>query len=176
MTRWALAAALVLASPLASLPRFASAAGAALDVPIVEQEPRRCGPAALEMVLRFWGADSAALGEARRAYDPVLRGALITDLAAAARRGGFAATVADLTPDSLAGLLASGVPPIVLFQAGRPPLTTPHYGVVTAWDPVRATFTLNEGRARPRVMRRAEFVRRWGTAGSRALVVTRGAP
>ncbi len=63
------------------------AAGTVLGVPIVRQAPERCGQAALEMVLRFYGADPRSLREGERAYDPVLRGSLITDLAAAARRG-----------------------------------------------------------------------------------------
>ena len=69
----------------------AAPAAVRLAVPVVRQAPERCGPAALAMVMRFHGADSAALAEADRAYDPVLRGALITDLAAAARRAGFTA-------------------------------------------------------------------------------------
>ena len=70
----------------------------ALDVPVVRQERERCGPAALAMVLGYYHADSTAVREAERAYDPVLRGSLITELAAAARRGGYEASVATLTP------------------------------------------------------------------------------
>jgi ABC-type bacteriocin/lantibiotic exporter with double-glycine peptidase domain len=148
----------------------------ALAVPIVVQERERCGPAALEMVMRFYGAADTALREAGRAYDPALRGALITDLAAAARRAGFATDVGALTPDSLVALLGAGVPPIVLYQAGPAPLTTRHYGVVTAWDPARGAFILHTGEARPRAMRREEFEQRWRTAGSQALLVRRRSP
>jgi len=147
-----------------------------LDVPIVTQAHERCGQAALEMVLRYYGADSTALREPGRAYDPVLRGALITDLATAARRAGFDARIAALSPDSLVALIAEGVPPIVLYQNGRPPVTVPHYGVITAWDAARGRFTLNEGRAKPRTMGRADLERRWRTAGWQALIVRRGAP
>jgi len=66
----------------------ASAAPIHLEVPIVRQARERCGPAALTMVLRWYGADSVGAREADQAYDPALRGALITDLAAAARRTG----------------------------------------------------------------------------------------
>jgi ABC-type bacteriocin/lantibiotic exporter with double-glycine peptidase domain len=147
------------------------AAGAGLVVPLVKQAPERCGQAALEMVLRYYGADSSALHEADGAYDPALRGSLITDLAAAARRAGYEAEVATLTPDSLIALLAAGVPPVVLYQNGRRPLTVPHDGVVTAWDPAREAFTLNDGGAHPRVVRRDDLTRRWRTAGSQALIV-----
>jgi len=147
----------------------------ALAVPIVQQARERCGQAALEMVLRYYGAQGATLREADRAYDPALRGSLITDLAAAARRAGFEAEIATLTPDSLVALIGAGVPPIVLYQGGRAPITTGHYGVITAWDQGRSTFTLQDGAARPRTMRRADLAARWKTAGSRALIVRRKA-
>lgn len=162
---------LVVAIPL----RFATPQ-LALDVPIVKQAPERCGAAALEMVLRYYGADATAVREADRAYDPVLRGSLITDLAAAAERAGYAASVATLTPDSLVALLEAGVPPIVLYQSGRGPVSRRHFGVVTSWDAARGVFVLNEGGARPRATRRADLEKRWRTAGSQALIVRKRAP
>ncbi len=147
-----------------------------LDVPIVVQERERCGQAALEMVLRYYGADAAALHEADSAYDPILRGSLITDLAAAARRAGYDATVATLTPDSLVALLVLGVPPIVLYQSGRAPLTVAHFGVVTGWDPAREAFSLNDGGARPSVVDGDKLAKRWRTAGSQALIIRRVSP
>ena len=142
----------------------------------MKQAPERCGQAALEMVLRYYGADARALREGDRAYDPALRGSLITDLAAAARRAGYEAEIATLTPDSLIALLAAGVPPVVLYQHGRPPLTVPHFGVVTGWDPARRVFTLNDGGGVPRLVRRDDLARRWRTAGSQALIVRRRTP
>src|SRR5438445_373092 len=65
-----------------------------LPVPVIAQVPERCGPAALAMVLRFHGAPDSAVAEAGRAYSPALRGALISDLARAAERAGFAARAA----------------------------------------------------------------------------------
>ena len=126
--------------------------------------------------MRYYGADSAALHEGDRAYDPALRGSLITDLAAAARRAGYEATIATLIPDSLIALVAAGVPPIVLYQNGRAPLTVAHFGVVTGWDPAREAFTLNDGGARPRVVGRDDLAKRWRTAGSQALIIRRRSP
>ncbi|NOT32863.1 MAG: hypothetical protein HOP12_01700 [Candidatus Eisenbacteria bacterium] len=147
-----------------------------LPVPLVRQTRERCGQAALEMVLRYYAAASAALREGELAYDPTLRGSLITDLAAAARRAGFDAEVVALSADSLVAALVAGVPPILLYQNGRAPLTVPHFGVVTRWDAARDEFTLNDGRATPRVMSRDELTKRWRTAGSRALLVRRRLP
>jgi hypothetical protein len=148
----------------------------ALDVPIVEQTQERCGQAALAMVLRYYGAPPAALREVDGAYDPVLRGSLITDLAGAARRAGYEAAVATLTPDSLIDLLSDGVPPILLYQNGSGPVTFRHFGVVTGWDASHASFTLHDGGARPRVTGRGDLVKRWETAGSQALIVRQRVP
>lgn len=173
----ALLAAGAMAVAVATAPLAApSAGGSRLSVPLVRQAPERCGQAALEMVLRYYGADDARVREVAGAYDPILRGSLITDLAAAARRAGFEAEVVTAIHDSLVAALEAGVPPIVLYQNGRAPLTVPHFGVVTGWDPGRAVFMLNDGKAAPRVMGRAEFARRWRTAGSQALLVRRSAP
>jgi len=151
-------------------------AGASLAVPILRQERERCGQAALAMVLRFYGADPAALREVAAAYDPVLHGSLITDLAGAARRAGYVADVATLTPDSLIDLLHAGVPPILLYQSGSGPLTVRHFGVVTSWNAALASFTLLDGGASPHVTSRADLEKRWETAGSQALIVRQAQP
>ena len=176
MTLQLLAVLLLLASPSVTPSGRQQAARTGLDIANVEQAPGRCGQAALEMVLRYYGADATALHEADRAYDPALHGSLITDLAAAARRAGYEATIATLAPDSLIALVAAGVPPIVLYQNGRAPLTVAHFGVVTGWDPAREAFTLNDGGARPRVVDRDNLTKRWRTAGSQALIIRRRSP
>jgi len=68
------------------------------------------------------------------------------------------------------------VPPIVLYQNGRAPLTVAHFGVVIGWDPAREAFTLNDGGARPRVVGRDNLTKRWRTAGSQALIIRRRSP
>ena len=176
MTPHLLAALLLWAPPSVAPAGPPGAAPTELDVPIVVQTRERCGQAALEMVLRYYGADAAALHEADQAYDPALRGSLITDLAAAARRAGYETTIATLTPDSLIALLVAGVPSIVLYQNGHAPLTVSHFGVVTGWDPSHATFTLNDGTAHPRIVGRDHLVKRWQTSGSQALIVRRSSP
>lgn len=153
-----------------------SATWTVLGVPLVTQARERCGQAALAMVLRYYGAAPAALREVDGAYDPVLRGSLITELAGAARRAGYEADVMTLTADSLIELLDTGVPPILLYQNGTGPITVRHFGVVTGWDAAHASFTLHDGTSKPRVTGRDELVKRWGTAGSQALVVRQRAP
>jgi len=142
-----------------------------LDVPVIRQAPERCGPAALEMVMRYYGAGPAALAEAGRAYDPTLRGSLITDLAECARRAGFAADVVTLTPDSLASWLARGVPPILLIHSGLGPIAVGHYAVLVGWDPVRRRYALHDGGPSTREVGAASLTRRWRGGGFQALLV-----
>lgn len=148
----------------------------ALDVPLMKQKRERSGQAALAMVLRYYGAAPAALREVEGAYDPALRSSRISDLAGAARRAGYEAAVATLTPDSLIHLLSDGVPPIVLYAYGSGPATAGQFGVVTGWDAAEESFTLHDGTSRRRVARRDELVKWWEPAGSQALIVRQRAP
>lgn len=142
-----------------------------LPVPVIRQAPERCGPAALAMVFRHYGADSSALEEAQRAYDPVLKGSLITDLAAAARRAGFAASVEEVPEDSLLALLRAGIPPILLYRRGLSVTSVGHFGVIVGWDPERRRYAVNDGGGAPRTMARQDLMRRWRAAGALVLVV-----
>lgn len=147
-----------------------------LEVPTIRQSPERCGPAALSMVLRFYGASAAELAEADRAYDPALRGALITDLRDAAHRAGHAASVETPGEAGLLDLLRQQVPPILLFDSGVGRISRGHYGVLTGWDPARRHYVLNDGGSKPRSMGHDDLLRRWRSAGAQALVVRREAP
>ena len=173
MISWLLATTLMLASPSVGASGSPSAVRTHLDVPVVKQTPQRCGQAALEMVLRYYGAGPEALKEPARAFDPILRGSLITDLAAAARRAGYDAEIATLTPDSLVALLAADVPPIVLYQNGPPPFTVAHFGVIRGWDADRKTLSVNDGEAAAKTLQLSDFAKRWRTAGSQALIIRR---
>lgn len=170
----ALALAASLASPGATLAAHTPAdPSLALAVPVIRQARERCGPAALQMVMRYYHADSAAEAEAEKAYDPVLRGALITDLAAAARRAGFDAVVGTPGADSLAMLLGQDIPPILLIDSGVGPLQKGHYVVLVGWDGPGAKVTFHDGGSKPRTTGREALMKRWSSAGSRALVVRR---
>lgn len=158
----------VLAASLLAAP--AAAQAIRLPVPAIRQAPERCGPAALAMVLRFYGADSS-VGEAERAYDPALHGALITDLAGAARRSGFDAAVAQVGEDSLRALLADRVPPVLLVHHGAGPIAIAHYAVLIGWDPATGRYDVNDGASATRRVPRERLLRQWRAAGSLALIV-----
>jgi ABC-type bacteriocin/lantibiotic exporter with double-glycine peptidase domain len=168
----AAAAALALVVADAGAAPVSGTAALRLPVPVVRQAKERCGPAALEMVLRYYGATPAAVAEAGTAYDSFIHGTLITDLAAAARRAGYAAAVVTLTPDSLVALLARGVPPIVLFQSGTGPITRGHYGVVVGFDPARGRFAMNDGGRSTHEVSSMTLEKRWRGSDHHALVVS----
>ena len=61
--------------------RIAAAGGAIrLDVPAFGGAPQHCGPTAFRMVMAYYGASDSVSREGERAYDPALKGALVTDL------------------------------------------------------------------------------------------------
>ena len=144
-----------------------------LPVPVIAQAPERCGPAALAMVLRFHGAPDSAVAEAGRAYSAALRGALISDLARAAERAGFAARAAALTEDSLLVMLRDSIPPILHYRIGPAPATRGHYGVLIGWDPAHREYLVNDGGAKTARYGRDDLMRRWRAADSLALIVRR---
>jgi hypothetical protein len=96
-------------------------------VPFLPQEEDSCGPSSLAMLLRFHGKDATTaeiFGETRTAG---LRGTLITDLAAAARRRGVPAEVAVLDLPGLRKRIAGGEPVILLVDLGTWVWSRPHY-------------------------------------------------
>jgi len=161
----------ILAVGLVLLPLATPAGSVRLPVPAVAQAPERCGPAAVSMVLHYYGADSVASGLGGCGYDPILRGTLITDLARCAQEAGFAASVERPGADSLQILLSEGVPPVLLYERGVGPLTRLHYGVLIGWEPSRDAFVINDGRRKPIRMKRGALLSRWRSAGGRALIV-----
>lgn len=170
-----IAAAHLLAAPATGADSRGGGDAIRLEIPALRQSPERCGPAALEMVLRYYGAAGPAIAEADRAYSPALHGALITDLAAAARRAGYSASIEIPAEDSLRTLMRDSIPPILLYQAGPGPLTRAHYGVLVGWDPERERYLVNDGGARPRSISRRELLHRWRSGGGQALIVAREA-
>jgi len=123
------------------------------------------------MVLRYYGAPDTALAEAERAYDPVLHGTLITDLAGAARRAGFDAVIGTMSQDSLRTLLQERVPPVLLYWRGIGPMVRRHYGVLVGWDLEHGQVIVHEGGSSAQRIGVDGFLRRWHDAGGQALVV-----
>jgi ABC-type bacteriocin/lantibiotic exporter with double-glycine peptidase domain len=141
-------------------------------VPFLPQEEDTCGPSSLAMVLRFLGTDVPTAVLVRETRTEGLRGTLITDLADAARRRGFAAEVADLDLPRLRDRISAGVPVILLVDLGTWVLSRPHYLVAYGWNP--DGVEAHSGREQAKVIPFSTLDAQWAKMGRLALVVGRG--
>lgn len=141
-------------------------------VHFLPQEDDTCGPSSLAMVLRFLGNDVPTAVLARETRTEGLKGSLITDLAAAARRRGFAAEVADLDLLRLRKRISAGVPVILLVDLGMWAWSRPHYLVAYGWTP--KGVVAHSGRERGKVIPFPTLDAQWAKMGRLALIVTRG--
>jgi ABC-type bacteriocin/lantibiotic exporter with double-glycine peptidase domain len=124
------------------------------------------------MVLRFLGSDVPTAVLVRETRTEGLRGTLITDLADAARRRGFAAEVADLDLSRLRDRISAGDPVILLIDLGRWVWSRPHYLVAYGWTP--DGLEAHSGREKAKVIPFSTLDAQWGKMGRLALVVHRG--
>ena len=140
-------------------------------VPFVTQEGETCGPSSLAMMLRFLGKKAEAgeiAGETRTAG---LRGALITDLAAAARRRGADAEVVSLDAAGLRAEIDLGRPVILLVDLGAWVYSRPHYLIAYGYGP--GWYVAHSGRTAGRRFRASDLEARWAKMG-RLAIVARG--
>ena len=121
------------------------------------------------MVLRYFGADARTAEIVRETRTGGLRGTLITDLAAAARRRGLAAEIETLDLPGLREAIGSGVPPILLVDLGRWLFSRPHY--LVAYGVTGDGVVAHSGGERGKVIPFAELDRQWERMGRLALVV-----
>jgi len=165
-----LGGALFLAAGCAA-PRTAAVPSRVLPgVPFLPQEENTCGPSSLAMLLRFHGKDVSVrdlIGETRTAG---LRGTLITDLAAAARRRGLPAEVVDLDLPGLRRRIAAGEPVILLIDLGAWSWSRPHY--LVAYGTTPEGVVVHSGRTQGAVMAYDVLDARWARMGRLAIVAT----
>jgi len=137
-------------------------------VPFLPQEEETCGPSSLAMMLRFLGkkADTAEIaGETRTAG---LRGTLITDLAAAARRRGVDAEVVALDTAGLRAEIDAGRPVILLVDLGFWVLSRPHYLLVYGYGP--RGYVAHSGRTAGQDIPASDLSAGWAKMGHLAIV------
>ncbi len=157
-------------SPAASVPLRSVIGG----VPFLPQEDDTCGPSSLAMVLGFLGTDATTLEIVRETRTEGLKGTLITDLAGAARRRGFAAEVADLDLPRLRERISAGVPVILLVDLGIWSWSRPHYMVAYGWTP--EGVIVHSGREQGKVIPFPTLDAQWAKMGRLAIVVRREMP
>ena len=140
-------------------------------VPFLPQEDDTCGPSSLAMVLRFLGGNVDTAEIVRETRTEGLKGTLITDLTAAARRRGFAAEVADLDLPRLQERISGGVPVILLVDLGVWNWSRPHYLVAYGWTP--EGVVAHSGMERGKVIPFSTLEAQWAKMGRLAIIVRR---
>jgi hypothetical protein len=141
-------------------------------VPFVAQEAYHCGPAALAMVLRYWGAEADATEIGRALYLPSARGVLNLELEFHARRRGFRTEAFAGTLDRARDELRRGRPLIVFQDLGVSPVSIPHFAVLVGYDDRAGVVVLHSGPTAYRVVGYAEFLRTWQARRTWTLLVT----
>jgi ABC-type bacteriocin/lantibiotic exporter with double-glycine peptidase domain len=141
-------------------------------VPFIAQEAYQCGPAALAMVLRYWGAAADAEEIGRTLYLPSARGVLNLELEFQARRRGFRTQAFEGTLDRAKAELRRGHPLIVFQDLGRGPMSVPHFAVLLGYDDRAEVVVLHSGTTAYRLLSYAEFLRTWAARRGWALLIT----
>jgi len=154
-------------TPEASAPTTSVIAG----VPFLPQEDDTCGPSSLAMVLGFLGRNVDTTEILRETRTEGLKGTLITDLAGAARRRGFAAEVVDLDLPRLRERIVAGVPVILLVDLGIWTWSRPHYMVAYGWT--AEGVVAHSGREQGKVIPFSTLDAQWAKMGRLAIIVLR---
>jgi ABC-type bacteriocin/lantibiotic exporter with double-glycine peptidase domain len=151
--------------------RHAAGATVIPHVPFLPQEEDTCGPSSLAMLLRFYGVDVRTGEIVRETRTAGLRGTLITDLAAAARRRGFEAEVVDLDLERLREKIAEGMPVILLVDLGVWAYSRPHY--LLAFGVTPEGVVAHSGREEGKVIPFSSLETQWAKMGHLAIIVRR---
>lgn len=143
-------------------------------VPFFPQEPERCGPAALAMLMAFRGRPVPPDLIASEIYLPQLKGTLTVDLLIYPRTQGFESRILQGGFPSLLRELRQGNPVIVLLDVGLPLSALRHYAVVVGYDDETQSVIAHSGRRANILFPRELFEEQWRASGDWGLVVTRG--
>lgn len=141
-------------------------------VPFIPQEAFQCGPAALAMVLRYWGAAADPEEIGRALYLPSARGVLNLELEFEARRRGFRTEAFQGTLERAKGELRRGRPLIVFQDLGLGRVSVPHFAVLLGYDDRAEVVVLHSGTTPYHVLSYAEFLRTWAARRGWSLLIT----
>jgi ABC-type bacteriocin/lantibiotic exporter with double-glycine peptidase domain len=118
------------------------------DVPLLRQEHERdCGPAAVTMVLRFWGKPASAELVREQAHTPLDQGVQAGALRDVLRERGLLAYLIEGTVDDLERELTAGRPVVVGLAKPYTNAIWGHYEVVAGLNRARGLVaTVDPGR------------------------------
>jgi ABC-type bacteriocin/lantibiotic exporter with double-glycine peptidase domain len=140
-------------------------------VPFLPQEEDTCGPSSLAMLLRYYGKPVQTRELVEETRTKGLRGTLITDLAAAARRRGLAAEVTELDLSGLRRRISAGEPVILLVDLGVWSWSRPHY--LLAYGVTPDGVIAHSGQTEGAVIPYGTLDAEWAKMGRLAIVVSR---
>ncbi|GAB4233621.1 MAG: C39 family peptidase [Deltaproteobacteria bacterium] len=138
------------------------------------QEEETCGPSSLAMLLRFHGKTATVRELVEETRTAGLRGTLVTDLAAAARRRGVDAQVTDLDLAGLRRRILAGEPVILLVDLGTWVWSRPHY--LVAYGVTPEGVVAHSGRSEAAVIPYGVLDAQWAKMGHLAIVAPAGGP
>jgi ABC-type bacteriocin/lantibiotic exporter with double-glycine peptidase domain len=141
-------------------------------VPFIAQDAYQCGPAALAMVLRYWGAAAEADEIGRALYLPSARGVLNLELEFQARRRGFRTEAFEGTLERVKAELRRDRPLIVFQDLGRGGVSVPHFAVLLGFDDQAEVVVLHSGTTPYHRLSYREFLRTWASRRGWTLLVT----
>jgi ABC-type bacteriocin/lantibiotic exporter with double-glycine peptidase domain len=150
----------------------AAVLAAALDVPFVPQQKDTCGPAALAMVLRFWGRSASPDELATELNARELKGVAGSRLAEAARTRGLTAVAYRGDAAQLREYVEKGRPLIVAWDMGRGRF----HNVVVVGFADEDVVVHDPARGPARSVKRKAFEERWAGAGHWTLLVMPAGP
>ncbi len=144
-----------------------------LQVPFVEQKGNFCGPAAVTMVLSFYGVPVSQQEVAEKTFTPSLNASLLPDLENYVNElPGFAALSASLSLEELEKKIQKGYPTIVLVDEGIGPYQVLHYMVVVGIDRSQDTIVCHTRKDINKVFRTGCFLKKWQKMNNLALTIS----
>lgn len=141
------------------------------QVPFYAQNDAYCGPAALSMVLNFYGENTRQEDIAKLVYLPELKGSLQAEMQATARQHDYLAYTLPPTLEALVTEVAAKHPVVVLQNLSLSAMPRWHYAVVIGYDLPAGELILHSGHISNYRMPLKTFEYTWNRAKHWGLVV-----
>jgi len=140
------------------------------NIPFYPQDKFQCGPAALAMVLRYWGINVSPDDIAREIFSETARGTLDIDMLLFAQKKKLNAVQYNGSIDDLEKNIESGHPVIVLVDYGFSLYKRHHYMVVHGYN--EQGLIVNSGRNKNKFIFQEDFLKIWGKTAYWTLLIT----
>lgn len=140
-------------------------------LPCVRQTRYQCGPAALEMVMGYWGREIDSDSVAAQVFDVEDRTTTVQAMAAFEPPPGYWVSAGYHDGPGLLARLESGMPIIVLLERSRPNFQGGHYHVVHGVDRTRKLLFMSSGAGCDRLMSWPLFEYLWERTGHWLMVI-----